>query len=81
MLSEREKRRAKRIGQMQVKTMHLHSDANHAFHTELSTEESWELLSKISQEAWQIETGEKAPLHLDRSVVNIMKRDGDVSYR
>ena len=81
MLSEREKRRAQRLGQMQVKTMHLHSDENHAFHTELSTQESWELLAKISHEAWQIQTGKKAAERLDKSIVNIVKRNGYVSYR
>ena len=80
MLSEREKRRAKRLGQMQVKTMHLHSDLHHAFHTELSTHESWELLAKISQEAWQIQTGKKAPERLDKSIVNIVKRNRYVSH-
>lgn len=73
-MTERQKRREARLQTIQVNTMPLHSTNNHAFHLNLSTQESWELLMRVSKESWFIETGEKASERLDRSVMRIVSK-------
>ncbi len=36
--------------------------------------ETWEVLAQISKESWFLETGKKAPKHLDKSKVTILQQ-------
>lgn len=74
-MTEREKRRAKRIKTIVVNKTSLHSGEDSALHIGLSPLESWELLARISKESWFLETGRVAPKYLDKSQVTIFQRD------
>jgi len=52
----------------------LHSKEHHSFHTHLDAESSWELLAKISQEAWREQTGTYAPKYVDKSQYRFITR-------
>jgi len=73
-MTPREKRRAERLKTIKVNKISLHSSDNHSFHVGLSPIESWELLSRMSKEAWYLETGKKAPTSLNKSKVRIFTR-------
>jgi len=73
-MTPREQRRIKRLKTIKVNKISLHSSDNHSFHIGLSPLESWELLARISKEAWYLETGKKAPSSLDKNKVQIFTR-------
>ncbi len=73
-MTEREIRKAKRLQTIVVNKTSLYSDDNSALHIGLSALESWELLAKISQDSWFLETGKVAPLSLDKSKVKIFTK-------
>ena len=50
----------------------MHSSLHHSFHAHLDTKSAWELLAKISQEAWKEQTGKIAPTYVDKSVVRFI---------
>ena len=50
-------RSAERRKKATLNIVALHSNEHHSFHLHLSLKESWELLAKMSQEAWREETG------------------------
>ena len=62
-MQERAQRRRNSITYTQVS---LHSKEHHSFHTHLDAKASWELLAKMSQEAWQEQTGTCAPKYVDK---------------
>lgn len=75
-MTPREKRRQERLNsKIAITKTSLYSEENSSFHRGLSPKESWELLDKISKEQWFIQTGVKAPEHLDKSAVKIISRD------
>ncbi len=43
----------------------LHSKEHNSFHTHLSAQDAWELLAKLSKEAWMEQTGKAAPSRVD----------------
>ena len=45
----------------------LHSKKHHSFHLSLDTKSAWELLAKLSQEAWIEQTGFMASNRIDKS--------------
>jgi len=51
-----------------MQKVNLHSLDNHSFHIGLDVESSWELLAKISKEAWIEKTGEMPPSRVNKSV-------------
>ncbi len=53
----------------------LHSTEHDSFHTHLSAKEAWELLAKISKEAWMKQTGTAAPSRVDKSIYKFIKLD------
>ncbi len=53
-MQERAEHRRKKITYTRVD---LHSCKHNSFHTHLDDKSSWELLSKMSQEAWMEQTG------------------------
>ena len=73
-MTEREKRRAKRLNTIVINKTSLH-DNDSSLHICLSPLESWELLARISKESWFLQTGTVAPDHLDKSKVTIFQRD------
>ena len=62
-----EERAAARRKMATVKKVGLHSDNHHSFHPHLSVEKSWELLAKLSQEAWIEKTGQIPSSRVDKS--------------
>ncbi len=74
-MTPREMRREERLKNIKVTKLSLHSKEDHSFHVGLSALESWELLSKISKESWFLETGQKAPNHVDKTVVKILSKE------
>lgn len=74
-MTQRKERREERLKNIKVKKLSLHSKENHSFHIGLSALESWELLSKISKESWFLETGQKAPDCVDKTVVKILSKE------
>lgn len=78
-MTDKERRREERLKCLTVTQIGLHDEDNHAFHLSLSPRASWELLTKISHEAWYIQTGQKAPTRLDKNMVHIITKDMRVS--
>ncbi len=74
-MTQRERRREKRMKTMVVEKKSLHCEDNSALHIGLSPLESWEVLTRISKESWFLQTGKVAPMHLDKSKITILKRD------
>ncbi len=73
-MTNREERRAKRLKNITVKKIDLGSEEDSAFHFNLTPRQCWELLSKISKEAWFLESGQKAPDKLDKTKIKIIHR-------
>ena len=74
-MTQREKRRAKRLNSIRISKTSLYSSENNSFHTELSPLESWELLARISKESWYLETNQHAPNSLDKSKIRIFTKE------
>ena len=70
-MQERARRRRNSITYTQV---NLHSKEHHSFHTHLDAQSSWELLAKISQEAWREQTGCDAPKCVDKTQYRFITR-------
>ncbi len=51
----------------------LHSKEHDSFHTHLSPKDAWELLAKLSKEAWMEQTGTVAPSRVDKSICKFIK--------
>jgi len=71
-LEQRSKDRRSRIV---VSKVSLHSSDHHSFHPELSCEEAWELLARLSKERWREETGREASNRVDKSALKIIRKD------
>ncbi len=50
-----------------IQKFNLHSSDHHSFHFHLDVKHSWELLARLSREAWKEQTGKEAPLRVDKS--------------
>ena len=70
-MQERAKHRRNSITYTQVD---LHSKEHHSFHTHLDVKSSWELLAKMSKEAWKEQTGSTAPNYVDKSQCRFITR-------
>lgn len=68
-----EQRAAIRRAKVTVKKVGLHSFEHNSFHASLDAKQSWELLAKLSQEAWMEQTGKLAPLRVDKSICRFIK--------
>ena len=71
-MQERAKNRRNSITYTKVD---IHSDKHNSFHIHLDTKSSWELLAKISKEAWREKTGSLAPSRVDKSQYKFFTRD------
>lgn len=56
-----------------MQKVNLHSLDNHSFHIGLDVESSWELLAKISKEAWIEKTGEIPPSTVDKLICKFIR--------
>ena len=74
-----ELKKRRKLKNMKISKVSLHSEDHHSFHIDLSPLESWELLARISKETWYLETGKPAPDFLDKTQVRIFQRGDDVS--
>jgi hypothetical protein len=70
-LQERAKQRRDKI---HFNTVHLHSLQHNSFHTYLDVKEAWELLAKLSLEAWKEQTGSFPPNRVDKTICKFIKR-------
>lgn len=68
-LEQRAKARRKIIT---LNKVDLHSQEHHSFHPHLSLKKSWELLTRLSKEAWIEKTGQIAPQRVDKSIYKFM---------
>jgi len=69
-MQERSKLRRKNITLNQV---NLHSQNHNSFHINLDTKNSWELLARLSQEAWIEKTGKTSINRVDKSIYKFSK--------
>lgn len=74
-MTDLEKRAQERRQKATIQKVDLHSNRHNSFHTHLNVKQSWELLSKLSKEAWIEQTG-KIPLNrVDKSVHRFISLD------
>jgi len=71
-MSSMQERALRRRATMSITKVDLHSDEHHSFHTHLDVKSAWELLAKLSKEAWIEQTGQEAPSRVDKSVVRFI---------
>ena len=71
-MSSMQERAIRRRATMSIIKVDLHSDEHHSFHTHLDVKSAWELLAKLSKEAWMQQTGQIAPTGVDKSVVRFI---------
>lgn len=56
-----------------VTKIDLRSKEHDSFHERLDVKDAWNLLAKISKEAWFLQTGLEAPHRVDKSVYRLIK--------
>ena len=61
-------RAAERRKKITVKKVDLHSSEHHSFHLHLDLKSSWELLTRMSKEAWIEQHGTLPPSRVDKSI-------------
>lgn len=75
-LTELQKRALERKKKITVKKTSLHDEiSHHSFHFELNISQSWNLLTQMSIQKWESETGNKAPTWVDKTKVRIITLD------
>jgi len=55
--------------------LYVHSQEHHSFHPHLDIKKAWELLTRLSKEAWIEKTGEVPPLRVNKSIVKFINLD------
>jgi len=68
-VSTMEQRSAARKEKITISKMALHSEEHHSFHPHLELKKAWELLTRLSKEAWIEKTGKIPPTRVDKSIV------------
>ncbi len=58
-----------------IKKVDLHSKEHDSFHTHLDVKDAWNLLAKLSKEAWMNQMGTVAPLRVDKSICKFIRLD------
>jgi len=53
---------------MTLNKVHLHAPEHNSFHISLSLKDSWELLAKLSEEAWIEKTGTIPSSRVDKNI-------------
>ena len=64
-----EKRAAARRDKISLTKVSLHSKEHHSFHPDLELKKAWELLTRLSKEAWIEKTGKIPPSRVDKAIV------------
>jgi len=67
-VSSMQERAELRRTKITLNRVYLHSQEHHSFHTHLNTNDAWELLARLSQEAWIEKTGIIADNIVDKSI-------------
>ena len=68
-------RAADRRKKITIKKIDLHSNDNHSFHLHLDVKSAWELLARISKEAWIEQQGTVPPSRVDKSIYKFISLD------
>ena len=71
-MSSIQERALRRRAAISITKVDLHSDEHHSFHTHLDVKSAWELLARLSKEAWMQQTGQIAPTRVDKSIVRFI---------
>lgn len=71
-MSTLEQRAEARRARISIKQVDLHSKEHNSFHPHLDLKSAWELLARLSKEAWIEQTGEIPPSSVDKSVVKFI---------
>lgn len=77
-MSTMQERAALRRKNITMKIVALHSTEHHSFHIGMGVKESWELLAKLSQEAWIEQTGTQPPQRVNKSVCKFIRLEQKV---
>jgi len=72
-LSTLKERALKRKRIISLNKTTLHSNNHHSFHISLDDKSAWELLAKLSKEAWIEQTGKKPSDFVDKSVIKYIR--------
>ncbi|HFU76960.1 MAG TPA: hypothetical protein ENK68_00460 [Epsilonproteobacteria bacterium] len=67
-MTSMQERAAMRRKTLTVQKVALHSDEHHSFHIGLNVKDSWELLARLSKEAWIEQTGRLSSSRVDKSI-------------
>lgn len=74
-MTDLEKRAEARRQKVTIQKIKLHSEEHHSFHIHLNTKQSWELLAKLSKEAWIEQTGNIPSNRVDKSIYRFVSLD------
>ena len=80
-MTARQQRRKERQKSMQVVKTSLYSDTHNSLTAHLTPNQSWELVMRISLENWFLQTGQKAPVKLDKTHIRVLNSKEDVSHQ
>lgn len=61
-----------------IQKYNLYSSEHHSFHFHLGLKDSWELLARLSREAWIEKTGEEPSLRVDKSICRFISLEQKV---
>ncbi|HFU77891.1 MAG TPA: hypothetical protein ENK68_05250 [Epsilonproteobacteria bacterium] len=67
-MSSMQERAAMRRKTLTIQKVALHSDEHHSFHIGLNVKDSWELLARLSKEAWIEQTDRLPSSRVDKSI-------------
>ncbi|MDF1881881.1 hypothetical protein JHD50_11330 [Sulfurimonas sp. MAG313] len=71
-MTEMEERAHRRRNKISLTKVPLHSQQHHSFHPDLELKKAWELLTRLSKEAWIEKTGEIPPSNINKSIVKFI---------
>ncbi len=74
-MSTMQQRAKQRRKSLTLNIVNLHAQEHHSFHTHLNTKDAWELLAKLSKEAWMEKTGMLANNRVDKSSYRFIKQN------
>lgn len=77
-MSSMQERAELRRTKLTLNKVDLHSQEHHSFHTHLNTKDAWELLARLSQEAWIEKTGTIVNNRVDKSICKFISTEQKV---
>jgi len=72
-MSSMQERAAARRKTLTVQKVALHSEEHHSFHIGLNVKDAWELLARLSKEAWIEKTGTMPPSRVNKSICKFIR--------